>query len=113
MVSNSPAPRRARAIISEREAQCKHKKNRPAEPDGAAILALPGHEALYGARHVLPLGEGDSAERVAAGLFTALRRLDDEQARVILSEAVDAEGVGLAVMNRLGRAAAFRIVKVK
>lgn len=78
----------------------------------AAILALPGHEAFYGDRHVIELGRGDSAESVAAGLFAALRRLDDEQVKYIFSEAVDAEGVGLAVMNRLGRAAAFHIVNV-
>ena len=81
-------------------------------PDNAAILALPGHEALYGARRVIPLGQADSASSVAAALFAVLRRLDDEGAEHIFSEAVDAEGVGLAVMNRLGRAAAFHIVTV-
>ena len=79
---------------------------------GAAILALPGHEALYGDRHVIELGRTDSPESVAAGLFAALRRLDDENVKYIFSEAIDAEGVGLAVMNRLGRAAAFHIVPV-
>ena len=81
-------------------------------PDNAAILALPGHEALYGDRRVIPLGQADSASSVAAALFAVLRRLDDEGAEHIFSEAVDAEGVGLAVMNRLGRAAAFHIVTV-
>ncbi|MBQ8952602.1 MAG: threonylcarbamoyl-AMP synthase, partial [Clostridia bacterium] len=78
----------------------------------AAILALPGHEALYGARRVFPLGAADSAESVAAALFAVLRELDDERVKYIFSEAVDAQGVGLAVMNRLGRAAAFHIEKV-
>ena len=45
-------------------------------------------------------------------LFAPLRRLDDENVKYIFSEAIDAEGVGLAVMNRLGRAAAFHIVPV-
>ena len=82
-----------------------------AAPDSAAILALPGHEALYGARRVLPLGRADSAQSVAAALFAVLRRLDDERVQRIFSEAVEADGVGLAVMNRLGRAAAFHIVR--
>ena len=81
-------------------------------PDGAAILALPGHEALYGARHVIPLGRGDAPEDVAAGLFAALRLMDDQGARTIFAEAVAPTGVGLAVMNRLGRAAAFHVVHV-
>ena len=78
----------------------------------AAILALPGHEALYGARHVIPLGRGDAPEDVAAGLFAALRLMDDQGARTIFAEAVAPTGVGLAVMNRLGRAAAFHVVHV-
>ena len=80
--------------------------------DSAAILALPGHEALYGARRVFPMGRADSSESVAAELFALLRKLDDEHVKTIFSEAVDAHGVGLAVMNRLGRAAAFHIEKV-
>ncbi|MBO4299142.1 MAG: threonylcarbamoyl-AMP synthase, partial [Clostridia bacterium] len=71
-----------------------------------------GHEALYGARRVFPLGAADTAESVAAALFALLRRLDDERVKHIFSEAVDSSGVGLAVMNRLSRAAAFHIEKV-
>ncbi len=78
----------------------------------AAILALPGHEGLYGVRRVYPLGTDGSVESAAAGLFAALRLLDDEKAAHIFSEAVPADGLGLAVMNRLGRAAAFHIINV-
>ena len=78
----------------------------------AAILARPGHEAFYGRRRVVALGSADTPESVAAHLFAVLRQMDDEQVRFIFSEAVDASGVGLAVMNRLGRAAAFHIVNV-
>ena len=79
----------------------------------AAILALPGHEGLYGVRRVYPLGEDGSVESAAAGLFAALRMLDDEKIAHIFSEAVPTEGIGLAVMNRLGRAAAFRTVNAE
>ena len=78
----------------------------------AAILALPGHEALYAPRRDVLLGRSDTTEAVASGLFAALRALDDEGDTVVFAEAVQAEGLGLAVMNRLGRAAAFRIVRV-
>jgi len=78
----------------------------------AAILALPGHEGLYGVRRVFPFGTDGSVESAAAGLFAALRMLDDERIAHIFSEAVPADGLGLAVMNRLGRAAAFHIVNV-
>ena len=45
-------------------------------------------------------------------MFAALRRADALDADVLFSEAVPAEGVGLAVMNRLERAAGFNIVDV-
>lgn len=57
------------------------------------------------------IGHRDDASEVAHRLFDTLRRLDEEHMDVIFSEVVPPEGVGLAVMNRLGRAAAFRTVQ--
>ena len=74
------------------------------------ILALESNLPRYGARRTLSLGEG--AEEAARGVFAALRQADGLGADVLLSEAVDADGIGLAVMNRLGRAAAFHIIEV-
>ncbi len=56
------------------------------------------------------LGSMHRPEETAARLFAILRRLDDEGMTRIYSEALDTGGVGLAVMNRLGRAAAFRSI---
>ncbi len=50
-------------------------------------------------------------ESMAANLFHALREADRLGADVILCEGVEPVGVGLAVMNRLLRAAAFRVVE--
>lgn len=73
------------------------------------ILALDGHVAAYGDRRVLPLGA--DAAGMARSIFNRLREADDLGADALFSEAVPAEGVGLAVMNRLGRAAAFHVVE--
>lgn len=75
------------------------------------ILALDGNRALYGARRCDSLGQ--DAQGMAHAVFAALRNADGAQADLIFSEAVEAEGIGLAVMNRLGRAAAFHIVEVE
>ena len=72
------------------------------------ILALDRHIPAYGNRQTLPLGA--DAEGMAHALFNALRDADTLGADALFSEAVPADGVGLAVMNRLGRAAAFHIV---
>ena len=72
------------------------------------ILALEGNLSLYEGRNVFSLGK--NPEEMAHKLFDALREMDARGVNAIFSEAVDAEGIGLAVMNRLGRAAAFHIV---
>jgi len=51
-------------------------------------------------------------ETIAHSLFAALRRMDDEGVQVMLCEAVATEGIGLAIMNRMCRAAAFHVLEV-
>lgn len=72
------------------------------------ILALNDHIQMYEGRRVYSLG--DDARGMAKSLFDALREMDNMGVNAIFSEAVEAEDIGLAVMNRLGRAAAFHIV---
>ena len=57
------------------------------------------------------LGSATSPEETAHCLFDTLRRLDEEGMEEVFSEMIPPEGLGLAIMNRLGRAAAFRTVK--
>jgi L-threonylcarbamoyladenylate synthase len=76
----------------------------------ALILALRDHAHLYGDRRVLALGS--DADEMARLVFERLRDADDMGAEYIFSEAVADSGIGLAVMNRLGRAAAFHIERV-
>jgi len=56
-------------------------------------------------------GEYGRPRELAATLFTALRKLDRLGATLILCEGVEAEGLGLAVMNRLMRAADFTVLE--
>jgi L-threonylcarbamoyladenylate synthase len=73
------------------------------------ILAKEEHLSLYGNRDVRSLGS--NAAQAASRLFDLLRLMDDEGMSAIFSEALDAQEMGLAVMNRLGRAAAFNIIE--
>jgi len=72
------------------------------------ILALEDHIPMYEGRRTLSLGL--DADAMAHAIFADLRNADALGADILFSEAVAAEGVGLAVMNRLGRAAAFHII---
>lgn len=81
-----------------------------AEGHRPLILAMEDHLPAYGDRRAESLG--GSVDDMAHRIFAALRDADALGADVLFSEAVEASGLGLAVMNRLGRAAAFRILEV-
>ena len=77
----------------------------------ACVMCFTEHVSALRDCHPHDLGGREHPEVVAHRLFETLRRLDEERMDVIFSEVVPPEGVGLAVMNRLGRAAAFRSVR--
>ena len=56
------------------------------------------------------LGSSDDTEAMAHMLFRFLREFDDEKIERIYVRAVAQEGLGLAVMNRLKKAAGGRII---
>ena len=60
--------------------------------------------------YVLPYGK--TADEEAAELFASLRKADDMGAEKIYVRSPDKNGIGLAVYNRLIRAAAFKVIKL-
>lgn len=76
------------------------------------ILAYEEHAMGYGHRRTLTIGSLTSPESIAHRLFAALRQMDDEGVQVIICETVETEGIGLAIMNRMSRAAAFHVLDV-
>jgi len=84
---------------------------RAAEAEGrtAEIAATEQTRQYYkGKRHVV-LGDRTEPETLCASLFSALREMD-ARADLILAEGIPAEDEGLAYMNRLLRAAGFRVI---
>ncbi len=73
-----------------------------------AILAASANAGRYGSRAVYSMGQDDADQ--AAALFETLRRLDTDGRTDAFAEALEPSGLGLAVMNRLLRAAGFRIL---
>lgn len=79
----------------------------------ACVMCFTEHVEALADCHPHDIGSKTAPEEVAHRLFNTLRLLDEERMDVIFSEVVPPEGVGLAIMNRLGRAAAFRTVQAK
>lgn len=72
-----------------------------------ALLAF-GPEVPEGAAATINLSRTGDTREAAARLFEALRRLDAGPGRAIAAMPVPAEGLGLAIRDRLARAAAPR-----
>lgn len=66
--------------------------------------------AEFDAETVEILGSRTNAAELATNLYGALRRLDKSAAEVIIAEGYSEAGLGLAVMNRLKKAAGSRVL---
>lgn len=75
------------------------------------ILATDETIAEYEADVVSSLGSRSKLEIIAQNLFRLIREVDAKNVDVILAEGVSSEGIGLAIMNRLRKAAGYNIVK--
>ena len=65
---------------------------------------------LVPARHIAAYGDADDIPAMAANLYESLRYFDDVDADVLFAEAVEEKGLGVAVMNRLKKAAGGRML---
>ena len=86
---------------------CARYDEETARGERVAILGFDEHD--FGGRTCISIGRASCPQEAAARLFAALRELDARGETLALCEAVDMAGIGLAVMNRMGRAAAFDI----
>ena len=59
----------------------------------------------------ISLGSKDDLNEIAKNVYSALRKADSIKAEVILIEGVKREGIGIAIMNRLLRAAGYDILE--
>ena len=77
--------------------------------DGVMALCFDGEERGLTVPY-LTYGHRDDAVTQAKRVFEALRLLDEKKARVAYTACPSPEGIGLAVYNRLLRAAGFEVV---
>lgn len=108
---------KAEVIVVEGEVQAIVKKTVELAEEHArrglkvGILATDETAANYEGYVVKSLGSRGDLATIAKNLFRLLREFDVENVDVIIAEGVPPKGLGLAVMNRLRRAAGYRIVK--
>jgi L-threonylcarbamoyladenylate synthase len=76
------------------------------------VLATDETFANYKIGVVKSLGSRNDLAAFAKNLFRLLREFDSDKVDVIIAEGVPAEGLGLAVVNRLRKASGYKIFKV-
>lgn len=77
---------------------------------GDRVLCFEEELPLYKDYDPLAYGKEADVATLSAGLFDALRQLDDPSVKTVYARCPDGGGIAYAVQNRLKKAAAFRIV---
>ena len=77
-----------------------------------AVMCFDGEEGFFKADKVVTYGHRGNSEEQGEKLFDILRQLDEENFDRIFINAERADGVGLAVYNRLLRSCSFQMIKV-
>lgn len=77
-----------------------------------AILSTEEISNRFPLGEIISLGSEKNLYDVARNLFEALRQCDDLNVDFIICQAFEDKGVGLAIMNRLNKAAGFNILEV-
>ena len=77
---------------------------------GDRVLCFQEELELYAGCDPLAYGREDAVETLSAGLFAALRELDETGVARVYARCPVGGGVAYAVQNRLKKAAAFRII---
>lgn len=75
------------------------------------VLSSEENCRLYKADVVLSAGSVNMPEKIASNLYDCLRKFDDLKVDIIYSETFDENGIGSAIMNRLKKASAEKIIK--
>ena len=81
-------------------------------PAGAGVICFDEYAPLFAGHIVHRLGPADDKLAQAQHVFDALRTFDDTDVPEIYAQCPDESGLGLAVSNRLKKAAGFHVVDV-
>lgn len=77
-----------------------------------AILTTNENLNKFNNGKVISLGSENDLKEIAKNLFEALRKCDDLGVQYVLCQGFEENGVGLAIMNRLNKAAGYDILEV-
>lgn len=77
-----------------------------------AVLTIDENIDKFNKGKIISLGSRENLDEIARNLFESLRKCDDLGVEYILCQGFDEKGVGLAIMNRLNKAAGYDIIDI-
>lgn len=77
-----------------------------------AVLTTDENINKFNKGKIISLGSRENLDEIARNLFESLRKCDDLGVEYILCQGFDEKGVGLAIMNRLNKAAGYDIIDI-
>ena len=80
--------------------------------NNVAVLTTDENLNKFDKGNVISLGSEKDLSQIAKHLFEALRKCDDLGVQYILCQGFEEKGVGVAIMNRLSKAAGYDIIDV-
>lgn len=101
---------KVRVVVGDDDKRAQYILENAAQDEKPCVLCLDQRAHCYGNLPIL--SAGDTPESYAHNLFAALRSADDAGYTDVYAEGLSMDGVGLAVMNRIERAAGFHIIKL-
>ncbi|MCC5909672.1 MAG: threonylcarbamoyl-AMP synthase [Clostridiaceae bacterium] len=87
-------------------------KQYKAQGKKVGILCFDETYSKYDEGTLKTIGSRENLKVVAANLFKILREFDDTEVEIILAEAIEEIDLGQAIMNRLVKAAGYRVIHV-
>ena len=88
----------------------KRKQTEEAAGKKVGIICTDESRDYYFGEHVVSIGSRKNEEEIAANVYKILREFDETNIDVILGETVSRDGLGQAIMNRLIKAAGYKLI---
>ncbi len=109
MLISHYAPRAPFYLVRGEKAKTEAFLKQKLQSDNIFVLYEDG---IFTENRVLSLGRAENGEDAAKRLFFALREADSLGAKEIYARYPDKNGIGLALLNRMLRASAFKIIDI-
>jgi len=112
------SPKAEIVLVKGERLDVAHAVNRLAEIERrqgrrVGVLATEETKHLYDCDVVLSLGSRVQLEKIGAKLFKHLRKFDFLEVDKVYAEVFEEDGEGMAVMNRLNKAAGYRVIEAE